>query len=299
MEYFELNEGTSTGAINKEAGTIKGVSLISTPEAKGHNVKIDQASIESFFKVVEGKTIKAYYTHSPSNEALDSIGLWENFEVKQDSEHTKLVADFVALEAWKEHNKKDYDSLFELAEKAPEAFGVSAEFQGEYIYYDDEGNETKLNEDDDKEAYIRASQVSAFSIVASPSANPTGLFASNETSKALSKELTSLSEEKNEMALELEATKDNLKILSERIETLNKELEEKDGQKEKLEEEIKEWQAKYGKVISEMGAEPVEAVHPLEQKTFEEKLANCKSYSEKYKLYEAEMPTLMQTWNNQ
>ena len=203
MEKFEFAEGASTGSIDREAGTIKGVSLISTPEARGHNVKIDRASIDSFFSAVQGKSIKAYYTHSPENDALDSIGLWENFEVVEEGEFVKLKADFKALDSWKEHNKKDYDSLFELAEKAPEAFGVSAEFQGEHIYYDDEGNETKLNNDDDKEAFIRALEVSAFSIVANPSANPTGLFSNEEVNKTLSSELSKVNEEKGKVAMEL------------------------------------------------------------------------------------------------
>ena len=40
--YFET---TTLSQIDKENGTIFGISVISTPEAKGHNLKIDTKSI--------------------------------------------------------------------------------------------------------------------------------------------------------------------------------------------------------------------------------------------------------------
>ena len=150
---FEI-ESTATGRVDAEKGIVEGVSVISTPEAKEHNIKIDRASIESFAAAVEGKQIKAYYTHSPSNEALDSIGLWQNFEIKEEEEYTKLTADFVALESWKEHDPKNYDALFELAKKAPEAFGVSAEFQAKTIFYNEEGEEVEFSGEEEAKNFL-------------------------------------------------------------------------------------------------------------------------------------------------
>ena len=131
MQEFKFAQKTDLeqGRVDKEKGVIFGVSLISTPEAKGHGVKIDNATIQSFYEHTQGKSIKAYYTHDDDNEALDAIGLWENFEVVEDGEYTKLTADFVALDAFRNHKSGYFDALFRaVAEKAPESFGVSAGF---------------------------------------------------------------------------------------------------------------------------------------------------------------------------
>ena len=137
---FEIPADFAQGKIDKEKGIIYSVSVISTPEAKGHGIKIDRATIESFAAAVEGKTVKAYYTHDDDNEALDTIGIWKNFQIVEAGEFVKLTADFEALESWREHHSSQFDALFEMAEKAPEAFGVSAEFTARQVFYE-EGEE--------------------------------------------------------------------------------------------------------------------------------------------------------------
>lgn len=289
---FEIDLEQDT-KVDAEKGIILGVSVISTPEAKGHNIKIDEKSIESFLKAVEGEKVKAYYTHSPENDALDSIGLWENFQIVTEGEFTKLKADFVALEAWKEHHKDEYDALFEMAEKAPEAFGVSAEFTIEKVFYNESGEEVKYEGQEDKDVYARAIDVSAFSIVAEPAANPTGLFAENKSEDnlvVLSEKLIALDGEKNSMAMEL-------KIAKEAVEKFSEKIAQQETEIKQLQEEAEKWQAKYGKLIADSGADPVSANAQEEPKTFEEQLANCKSWKEKNELIKANMQMLVTTWN--
>lgn len=285
------------GNIDRENSMIKGVSLISTPEAKGHNLSIDEASIDSFLSAVDGKQIKAYYTHSPENDALDSIGLWSNFRKEQDEQYTKLLGDFTALKAWRDNNPKDFEMLFELAEKAPEAFGVSAEFQAELIYYEDgEAKQFDKDSESDVEVFARAKEVSAFSIVASPASNPTGLFAEAKQDE-MQKQFAETIEAKESLALELKTTQENFEILAKKhseLEEENKKLSEK---LESKKEEAEKWQIKYAKFIDEMGSDPVDAPTEIEQKTFEEQLQACSSWAEKNQLIKQNMGKLMQTWN--
>jgi hypothetical protein len=246
METFKFEQTVlARGEVNKEMGQITGVSLISTPEAKGHNISLDRASIQSFFDAVQGKQIKAYYTHSPSNEALDSIGLWTDFEIIEDGEFTKLIANFQALDSWKQHHQDDFDALFELAVKAPEAFGVSAEFQAKTIYYKDD-EETEYTGQEDVEVFARAVEVSAFSIVAQPAANPTGLFAAKEEKtnyEQVADTLIQLQEKNDELVMELKLEKDLTA-------SLQKEKEQAAEEKQKLETQVQEWQAKFAQYVA-------------------------------------------------
>lgn len=306
MQTFEF-EATATrqGSVDAENGVIYGVSVISTPEAKGHGIKIDQASIESFLAATEGKQIKAFYTHD-DNEALDAIGFWENFEIIQDGEYTKLQADFVALDAWKKHHAHLYDSLFEMAEKAPESFGVSAEFTGKAIYYSEEGEEIdyKHGEDEEKEIYARALEVSAFSIVAQPAANPTGLF--SEAKEVEEDEIDAeefLSFNLNQTQAELDEAKEELSLANETSQILEKSLESKDEEIAQLKAELDEvkiqaasWQSKFAEMLA--GSEPVQVEAVVEKpKSFEEQLAAASSWSEKDKLFKDNMLNLISNWN--
>jgi len=297
IKFQILEDVANVGAVDAELGIIRGVSLISTPEAKGHNISIDRKSIESFYDAVNGKPIKAYYTHSPANEALDSIGIWQNFEIKEDGEYTKLTADFSALDAWKQNNKKDYEMLFELASKAPEAFGVSAEFSAKTIVYGEDGEEEEYQEgeDDDVEKFARAIEVSAFSIVAQPAANPTGLFAKGEEQVALS--LVQATERKLELELELQQSKDCVEKLSSELDSKELLIKETQTELEAKSEELKLWKSRYAEAVAESGSEPVQVVEQVEL-SFHEKLARCSSNKEKQKLYEQNMDYLMYNWSN-
>jgi len=308
---FAQPEPTRTGEVNKEQGLILGVSLISTPEAKGHGIKIDRGTIESFYEGVKDKSIKAYYTHDDDNEALDSIGLWENFEIVEDGEYTKLTADFKALESWREHHPDRFDALFELAEKAPEAFGVSAEFFAKRVMYSEEGEEIEWD-GESEDVFARAIEVNAFSIVAQPSANPTGLFSQPkeveedevDVEEFLSFNLTKTQEELDGANSELKLSQDLNASLAKQVEELEAKIaegetqvEEKAKEVEGLKAELQEWQAKFARQVAEMGSDPVDFVAESQPLSFEEQLSQCKTWAEKSKLFESNMVALSQNPN--
>jgi len=285
-------------SINQDEGKLIGVSLISTPEAKGHNVLLDEKSIESFYDAVQGKTIKAYYTHSAQNDALDSIGLWSNFRIVKDEEYTKLLGDFEALSAWKENNPKDYEMLFELAKKAPEAFGVSAEFESRVIYYNEDGEEVEYAQDEEveQEIYARAVNVSAFSIVASPAANPTGLFAEEKKTETLAKPLLKLQEKNDKLEMELSTSNKSLEIYSEKLSESEAKILTLETEIKDLEKSMSELKNKFADTITSLGSDPVFVQEVQAPKTFDEQLAQCNSWQEKNNLIKQNMSQLMSNW---
>lgn len=310
---FAQPELARTGKVDKEEGLILGVSLISTPEAKGHGIKIDRGTIESFYEGVKDKSIKAYYTHDDDNEALDSIGLWENFEIIEDGDYTKLTADFKALESWREHHPDRFDALFELAEKAPEAFGVSAEFFAKRIMYSEEGEELDWD-GESEDVFARAVEVNAFSIVAQPSANPTGLFSQPkeveedevDVEEFLSFNLSKTQEELDGANSELKLAKDLNATLTSKVEELEakiaeseKEIEDKANEVDGLKAELQEWQVKFARQVADMGSDPVEFSSESAPLSFQEQLARCKTWEEKSQLFESNMIELQQNpnWN--
>lgn len=297
---FDATEASRSGDIDLEAGTIKGVSLISTPEAKGHGMSIDQKSIESFYSAVDGKTIKAYYTHN-DNEAFDTIGLWANFEVIEDNGETKLTGDFEALESWKENKKEEYDALFELAEKAPEAFGVSAEFTGTKVFYNEDDEEIEYaGQEEPGKLFARASEVQAFSIVATPAANPTGLFTEGTEQpeeQSLSAAISDIAEQKQQLESELKLAQDQLQVFEANLQDRESHLLEVVAELEKAKQETDQWKIKYAQMAA-MGSDPVEATaEATAPKSFEEKLAACSTAQEKLELFK-QNNHIMTDWQN-
>tara|TARA_R110000772_G_scaffold148764_1_gene259316 strand:+ start:2038 stop:2946 length:909 start_codon:yes stop_codon:yes gene_type:complete len=288
-----------TGSIDLEAGTIKGVSLISTPEAKGHGMGIDQKSIESFQAATEGKMIKAYYTHN-DNEAFDTIGLWQNFEIIADGEETKLTGDFEALDSWKENRKEEFDALFELAEKAPEAFGVSAEFTGSKVFYSEEEEIEYSGQEEAGKLFARASEVQAFSIVATPAANPTGLFSEKSEApkeESIAETLSVISEENTELKSEIKTAKIQLEVLEKDIEAKDSQILEQAANLEKAEKETEAWQIKYAQ-MADMGTDPVQQSEAQAPKTFAEQLSECSTAAEKLELFKSNQDQLMKEWSS-
>jgi DNA-binding transcriptional MerR regulator len=301
---FEIPADFAEGKIDKEKGIIYGVSVISTPEAKGHGIKIDRATIESFAAAVEGKTVKAYYTHDDDNEALDTIGIWKNFQIVEAGEFVKLTADFEALESWREHHSSQFDALFEMAEKAPEAFGVSAEFTARQVFYEEGEEKEYSGQEEVDEVFARAVEVQAFSIVAQPAANPTGLFSVDakvvdadeiDQEEFLEFNLKEATQSLAELREDLGQANAANKVFEEKLAEQESELVELKEKLKASQDETKTWQAKYGQLTSEMGSEPVEVQSEVAL-SIEDKIAQAESWTEKAKLFKENMATLNKSW---
>ena len=174
MDKIRFSEKAINGNVDSETGTIANVSLISNVfgEAKGHGVKIDEKSIQSFSDAVTDKKIRAFYTHDIDNECLDSLGWFENFRIEREGELVSLRGDFVSLDSFRQHQPEMFDKLFELASETPELVHVSAEFLADYVTYSDEGEEQQVSDfSQDEDIFVRCRECHAFSFVAHGATN--------------------------------------------------------------------------------------------------------------------------------
>lgn len=195
----------SGGAIDKEKGEIKGVSILSIGEVNGHGVSCDLGTLKSLLAAVKGKAIKSYVNHSYSPDVTDTIGLFSAFYLSEDQKQIKGT--FTALKAFRAHETKAFDILFEMAELSPEAFGVSINFSGSFIYY--EGEQEKEYMGGDFDVYSRVSKLHSIDYVDHPAINPTGLF-SAENEKFMEEENKKLKEDIEEAKAEIEEMKTKL-----------------------------------------------------------------------------------------
>jgi FtsZ-binding cell division protein ZapB len=280
METKHFSNNPNITKVDLENGEVTEVSLITTGEILGHGMWLNEAGIDSFLKCVEGTQVKAYYKHSDENEALSSIGYFENFQKKQkeDGEY-QIVGDFSALNAWKENNNKEYSTFFELAEKAPEVFGISVEALIKGAYYDSEGEFVWLDESEDEldegtKIYAFCDKVLAWSVVSTPATNPNGLFSQKKESNDM--ETKELQEQINKLQQEVNTLMELSKELRNENDSLTEENCELTDQVDKLEAKIESF---------EDGAEPTELGSLVEEPiTLSEQIEQEKDWSRKYKL---------------
>ena len=109
------------GEVNREQGIIFAVSLIEMGVAKGHNLIIDQVTLQQVMdkSKVYDNGLKVKLNHGSGVEAI--CGRIKNIRVLGD----KCVGDFHLL---KSHPR--YDLILEMAELQPDTFGMSVAFQG-------------------------------------------------------------------------------------------------------------------------------------------------------------------------
>jgi hypothetical protein len=147
----------STGAIDSEAGIIRGVSLITKGPALGHGVMIDDKTLEQVKTAAEQYTggLKVKLDHSSG--AGDIIGYIDTLRI--DGE--KLLGDMHLLQ-----NSPHRDYILEIAQRIPDTFGLSIAFSGP-----SEKSADKLT------TLQRCSEIYSVDLVSEPAANPSGFFA--------------------------------------------------------------------------------------------------------------------------
>ena len=123
---FRATSEATPPTVDFAKGVINRVSLMTANrEAAGHGVWIDQQSLTSFQKILEGRRFKSYVAHGWGDQTLAEPGYWEASTI----DGANLRANFVALDAWRKHSPDKFDTLFELADKLPGEFGVSLSFR--------------------------------------------------------------------------------------------------------------------------------------------------------------------------
>jgi hypothetical protein len=164
----------SNQAIDSVSGSIKGVSVITLGEAKGHGLWVDGVALSKLVELA-GAQVKVKLNHPESGEApafQTTAGMLTNFRV--DGDHVRADLELLKSEDY-------FDKIIEMAQKMPKDFGLSIRVQ-----YDTEEVEGK--------DYIRPTMIESVDLVDSPAANPNGLFSvkTTEPDKTKNKPMSAL-----------------------------------------------------------------------------------------------------------
>jgi len=135
------------------ATKLKNVSILTAGEAKGHNLLIDETSLQQALAVAQSMgRIKVTNGHG-AQQVMDILGYVENFRI----EGSRLLGDLTLLNS----DKADY--VANLAGLMPDQFGLSLTFSG-------------VPEDRAGERFARVTEIYDVSVVTQPAANPAGMF---------------------------------------------------------------------------------------------------------------------------
>lgn len=181
------------GRIDDKAGVIRGVSVITEGEARGHDLKIDSKTVEQMLDACAASNSGRVKTKLNHRSGIESVfGYLSEFRIQG----PKLVADLYLL---KKH--KDYDQTLEQIREMPESIGLSVAFTGQ----------PEVGSDGRKIA--RVERIVSADLVAEPAANPTGLF----EEPLISEEVDT--QNKNETMNDIDKVLQAIGALNERLDT--------------------------------------------------------------------------------
>jgi len=136
------------------ANKLPSVSILTVGEAKGHDLLIDQTSLEQALAVAQTmKRIKVTMGHGAQVDGI--LGYIDGFVIKGD----RLMGDLTLF------STTQAQFVQHLATVLPEGFGLSLTFSG--VPAEVGGNR-----------YARVSEIYDISVVSTPAANPAGMFSS-------------------------------------------------------------------------------------------------------------------------
>jgi hypothetical protein len=156
------------GRVDREAGIVHGVAVITEGPALGHGMFVDQTTLSQVME--QAKTyiggLKVKLDHNAS--ASEIVGYLTGFRV----EGTTVRADLHLLRS---SPRREY--ILELAETIPDTFGLSIAFSG---------TDEKIGEN----WFARCTEIYSADIVSEPAANPSGLFQVGEITQPTSSDMT-------------------------------------------------------------------------------------------------------------
>lgn len=174
--------------VDREAGILRGVSVITEGDAKGHGMIVDSVTLEQVKACAETYVdgLRVKMDHYTGIDAM--VGVLRDFRI----DGIQLRAD---LHLIKSH--KDFEKILEMAETIPGSFGLSISFSGEcedVEMPDEDAGEVEPNSGELPEGatqIVRAArcmEIYSADLVDQPAANPSGLFSeklmSEETAPA-------------------------------------------------------------------------------------------------------------------
>jgi hypothetical protein len=150
---YRDEEEMECGDCEMEENDFGGVSILEIGEAKGHDLFVDKMSLEKAMEIMKQAPngVKVKMNHGSGLDAV--VGFARNARIEGD----KLVADLKLLK-----NSPHYGLIKEMADEAPDQFGISLAFV----------NESETIEGKD---YIRPQSIASADLVSSPAAT-NGLF---------------------------------------------------------------------------------------------------------------------------
>lgn len=239
--------------------SIKGVSIISIGEAKGHGLYVDETTLLEVKECAESYRggVKVNLDHGAGIK--DIVGFVNNFRI----EGEQLLGDLNLLET---SPMRDY--VMEISNKLPDTFGISIAFSGPI-------------EQIDGVSFARCTELYSADLVQTPAANATGLF--SFTAKQVDTFAQQMPEDNApEMPMpEKESGESEINIveLAKRMDALEASMMECKNmmQKESLcncesekpvaeLSEVSKLEAKLDSIISNFGAAPVKISVPAEEK---------------------------------
>ena len=156
------------GRVDREAGIVRGVAVITEGPALGHGMFVDTTTLAQVMEQAKTYTggLKVKLDHTAS--ASEIVGYLAGFRV----EGTTVRADLHLLRS---SPRREY--ILELAETIPDTFGLSIAFSG---------TDEKIGEN----WFARCTEIYSADIVSEPAANPSGLFQVGEITQPTSSDMT-------------------------------------------------------------------------------------------------------------
>jgi hypothetical protein len=158
-----LFQSITGGAVDREAGIIRGVSVVTEGEAKGHGLFIDATTLQTVKAAADefkdGVAVKT--DHGTGFSSI--VGSLRSFTI----DGPKLRSD---LHLIKSHD--EYETIVELSETQPSTFGLSMAF-------------AYTREKIDGKDFVRVTDLFSVDLVDRPAANPGGLFSDAVDSKTI------------------------------------------------------------------------------------------------------------------
>lgn len=156
---FRTQPAISADKVDPVNGIIRDVALVSIGEAGGWNLRADMKSLQGFFELISGKSVKAFLNHEDDPAPTEAVGLYSGFYI--DAEAGVLrAAQFKAFKAFRDNDKQGYETLFEMAAEGADAFGTSAVFDYKKEAAEDGGS-----------PFVRPIHVDSFDFVGAPAIN--------------------------------------------------------------------------------------------------------------------------------
>ena len=153
LTFFAAATGSQ---VDRDAGILRGVSVITEGDAKGHGMIVDSITLDQVKASAETYTdgLRVKMDHYTGIDAM--VGVLRDFVI----DGSQLRADLHLL---KSHD--DFEKILEMAENMPGSFGLSISFSGESEVME-EGQVPSA----------RCMEIYSADLVDQPAANPTGLF---------------------------------------------------------------------------------------------------------------------------